>query len=149
MSVRWLVDTNVLVYAHDVVEVGKQQRAIAILDQFTGTGGAALSTHILSEYFWVLTRKRAPPVPSAEAEQRLNHLVELWPVLAITPPIVLEAARGARQHQMAFWDALVWAAARLNQVPRILTEDFSDGRTVEGVTYVNPFVPSFSPAALR
>lgn len=149
MSANWLVDTNILVYAYDSADANKQERAVAILNHLAGTGAAALSTHVLSEFYAALTRKRTPLASPAEAEQRLRHYAESWPVLMLSPMTVLEAARGSRQHQMSFWDALVWATARLNQVPRVLTEDFSDGRTVEGVTYVNPFAASFSLASLR
>jgi len=45
---------------------------------------------------------------------------------------------------MHFWDAILRATAKLNQVPTILTEDFSDGRVVEGIRYMNPLTPSFS-----
>jgi predicted nucleic acid-binding protein len=57
--------------------------------------------------------------------------------------IVLEAVRGVRKHRLAYWDAQIWATARLNQVPLILSEDFSDGQVLKGVRFVNPFAPGF------
>ncbi len=69
-----------------------------------------------------------------------------WPVLDLTPLIVLEAARGAYQHQMRIWDAQIWATARLNQIPVILSEDFSDGAVIEGIRIVNPFAEHFELA---
>ena len=56
---------------------------------------------------------------------------------------MLEAARGVRQHRLRFYDAQIWATARLNQVPTIFTEDFEDGRRLEGVQFVNPLVSGF------
>jgi predicted nucleic acid-binding protein len=56
---------------------------------------------------------------------------------------VLEAARGARDYQMHFWDAQIWATARLNQITYILSEDFNTGSVIEGVRFVNPFAPDF------
>lgn len=44
---------------------------------------------------------------------------------------------------MHFWDGLIWAAAKLNQVAYVLTEDAPHGRTVEGVQFLNPFSPEF------
>lgn len=52
---------------------------------------------------------------------------------------MLEAARGARDYGLACSDAQIWAAARLNQVAVI----FSDGQTLEGVRFANPFGDSF------
>lgn len=40
---------------------------------------------------------------------------------------------------MAYFDAQIWAAARLNQVPFLLTEDMASGATFDGVTIIDPF----------
>ena len=50
-----LVDTNVLVYAHDPRDEGKRQRAIVVLDKLIPTGRAVLSVQCLSEFFRVTT----------------------------------------------------------------------------------------------
>jgi len=36
-----------------------------------------------------------------------------------------------------------WATARLNQVPVVFSEDFRSGSLLEGVRFVNPFLPEF------
>lgn len=61
--------------------------------------------------------------------------------------MVLEALRGVRVHQMPYWDAQLWATARLNQIPVIFSEDFSTGATLEGVRFVNPLMETFDLAA--
>jgi predicted nucleic acid-binding protein len=78
----------------------------------------------------------------------IAYLVQTWPVLSITPAIVLEAARGVRDHSLSYWDAQLWATARLNQIAIILTEDAPAGRLLEGIRYVNPFEAAFDPASL-
>ena len=69
-------------------------------------------------------------------------------MLAVTPLVVLEAARGVSTHRLHYWDAQVWATARLNQIPVVLTEDFAHGRVLEGVQFLDPFSPAFDSAAL-
>ncbi len=55
-----------------------------------------------------------------------------------------EALRGVDAHRLSFWDALIWAVARLNQVPIVLTEDLPGGQTwIDGVRYLNPIDPGF------
>lgn len=49
---------------------------------------------------------------------------------------------------MSYYDAQVWAAAKLNQVPVVLSEDFPSGATVEGVTFLDPLAASFDLAEL-
>jgi len=44
---------------------------------------------------------------------------------------------------MSYWDAQIWASARLNQIPLILSEDFDAGAIIEGVRFVNPFAGDF------
>ncbi len=51
------------------------------------------------------------------------------------------------RHGLSFWDALIWAAAAESGIPVIYTEDFQDGRNVEGVLFVNPFLPESSPGS--
>lgn len=55
--------------------------------------------------------------------------------------IVHEAVRGVIEHNFSYWDAQIWATARLNQIPIVLSEDFSHRRLVEGVRFINPFAP--------
>ena len=45
---------------------------------------------------------------------------------------------------MSYYDAQLWATARLNQVPIIFSEDFAAGSVVEGVRFVNPFAEGFA-----
>ena len=65
------------------------------------------------------------------------------PVFALNGMIVCEAVRGVREHQLSYWDAQIWAAARLNQTGIVLSEDFSHDRIIEGVRFLNPFLPGF------
>jgi predicted nucleic acid-binding protein len=48
-----------------------------------------------------------------------------------------------RDHKLAYWDSQLWATARLNQIPTLLSEDFSVGAALEGVRFVNPFAADF------
>ena len=74
---------------------------------------------------------------------------ESWDDSPVTPLIVLEAARGVRDHRLGYWDAQLWATARLNQIPTVLSEDFADGQTLDAVRFHDPFLPRFDLAALR
>ncbi len=138
-----LIDTNLLVYAHDRSEFAKQGRAIEILGHLQATGSGRLSAQCLAEFFSVVIRGPTPRLTVAEASLQVARLARVWPVVDVTPQIVLEATRGVREHQFSFWDAQIWAAARLNQIPVVFSEDFSDGPVLEGVRFVNPFAEDF------
>ena len=143
MNAKVFVDTNVLVYAYDRSEPEKQRRALAVLDHLALTGTGAISTQVLAEFFVAVTRKIPYPLSVQEAYQRIENYLRGWPVLEVTGLIVLEAARGVRDYQLNFWDAQIWATARLNQIPVVFSEDFNVGQVTEGVRFVNPFARDF------
>jgi predicted nucleic acid-binding protein len=91
----------------------------------------------------VSTRKLVPPLRPEEAVDKVETFVRLFFVFDLTPSVVLEAARGVRDQRFSYYDAQIWAVARLNQVPLILSEDFNSGSTVEGVRFVDPFEEDF------
>lgn len=143
MSDRVFVDTNVLVYAYDRSEPDKQRRALDVLDRLAVTGAGVISTQVLAEFFVAVTRRIAAPLGVDEAGERVRNYLQSWTVLDLTGMIVLEATRGVRDHQFNFWDAQIWATARLNQIAMIFSEDFNVGAVTEGVRFVNPFAEDF------
>ncbi len=138
-----LLDTNVLVYSIDQRFEDKRRRALDVIEQLAGLESAALSVQVLAEFFNVSTRKLSPPLSTEEAIDKMEVFMQLFPAFALTPLIVMEAARGVRDHRFSYYDAQLWATARLNQIPLIFSEDFNTGSTIEGVTFVNPFEEGF------
>ena len=138
-----LIDTNVFVYAYDRGEHTKQQQAIHVLESLQLSGTGWISVQSLSEFFSATTKGVSPILTIEQAKQQMEELARTWQVLNLTPRIVLEAARGVCDHQFSFWDAQIWATARLNQISIVLSEDLQSAEIVEGVRFVNPFVPEF------
>jgi predicted nucleic acid-binding protein len=69
-------------------------------------------------------------------------------VFPLTRDEVEEAFRGVYRYQMSYWDALIWATAKLNGIATVLTEDIQSNGAVEGVSFVDPFAPAFDAASL-
>ena len=139
-----LIDTNVLVYFYDPNTPDKQKKAEIVLNHLQQTGTGCLSVQNLSEFISVGIRKLDPPLTAEEAFEQAAMLAEAWPVFNLTPMIILEAARGVRDHTLAYYDAQIWASARLNQIPDVFSENFQDGLILEGVRFINPFNDGFS-----
>ncbi len=139
-----LLDTNVLVYAYDIGEPEKQAMAMEMLEQLIVCGQACISTQCLGEFFSAVTRGTQPRLTVADASAQVELLANSLPVLNLTPFVILEAIRGVQAHQLSYYDAQIWAAARLNQVPFIFSEDFRDGMRLDGVQFVNPFSDRFN-----
>ena len=144
LAMTILIDTNLLVYLYDKNQPEKQKQAQRVLEELELSMAGCLSVQNLAEFMSVVTRKLSPPMLPEQALQQAALFARLWPVFALTPLIVLEAGRGVRDHQMSYYDAQLWATARLNQVPIIFSEDFAAGSVVEGVRFVNPFAEGFA-----
>ena len=138
-----LVDTNLLLYAHDPSDPVKQRKAVEVLDHLHSTGAGRLSTQTLAEFFVATTRGTTPLLTTARASQQVENLASSWIVFVVTPLVVIEATRGVRTNKFSYSDSQLWATARLNQVPVIFTEDFNIGATIEGVRFINPFAAGF------
>lgn len=138
-----LIDTNLLVYLYDTGSPFKAAQARRVLEHLESNRSGRLSVQCLAEFIHVSTRKLDPPLSFAEAMEQASLLMRILPVFNLTPLIVLEAARGARDHGLPYYDAQIWAAARLNQVMVVFSEDFRDGQVLEGVRFVNPFSADF------
>jgi predicted nucleic acid-binding protein len=93
--------------------------------------------------------RKLEPRPEAEAIRReVERLLLAFPLLALTGPVVLEALRGVREHLLSYYDAQIWAVARLGQVGMVLSEEFNPGTVLDGVSFTNPLEPAFDLAAL-
>ncbi len=143
------VDTNVLVYAYDGAEPPKQEQALRVLRRLAVSGRGRLSVQVLGEFFRAVTQKHRPRMTPADAHAQVALLLRAWPTLSITPLIALEAARGVRDHRLSYWDAQIWATVRLHQITVVLSEDFRNGLTLEGVTFRDPFARTFDLATIQ
>jgi predicted nucleic acid-binding protein len=138
---RGLADTNVVIYAYDPTDKQKHDTAKALLRRLSDAGRLVLSVQVLNEFSSVMLRPRGGVTLSiaevSDAIQWLGATAELVPLTSAMTSMALGAVG---RHQLSFWDALIWAAAKESSVPLIYSEDFQHGREIEGVRFVNPFV---------
>ena len=143
-----LLDSNVLVYAVDRREPEKGRTARELLGGLSRSRRAAGSTQTLGEFFLVATRGIPDALSADDAAMMVRHFNALWLMQPITTHTMLEAIRGHLRYGLPYWDAQLWATARLNHVPLVLSEDFADGSEVEGVRFANPFAGDFDLQAI-
>lgn len=139
MNGRILVDTNILVYAYDHSEPEKQGQALSILERLVTAKTGVISTQVLAEFFVTVTRKIQLPLSAAQAYERIGNYLRSWTVIEVNGWVVLEAVRGVRDYQFSYWDAQIWATAKLSQISVVYSEDFNVGAVIEGVQFINPF----------
>lgn len=137
-----LIDTNILIYTFDQNDPSRQERAIQVLRMLEESANGRLSVQCLAEFCAVAMRRLQPPMSPEDTLTQVERFQRIFPVYYLTPMIVLEALRGVRDHQLSYYDAQIWASARLNQTPVVFSEDFNPG-SLEGVRFVNPFLLDF------
>jgi predicted nucleic acid-binding protein len=143
---RYLIDTNVLIHTLDARDPTKQTHAIELLSKLEARGDAALAAQVLVEYANVTLKKFG--LPATNVYQHVQGYELSFTVYPLSPAVVLEAVRGVRDYRLSYFDAQIWAVAKLHQVPIILSEDFNAGGALEGVQFVNPFAPGFNLSSL-
>ncbi len=132
------VDTNVLVYAHDVSEEVRRPIAQAVLEDLWANRSGALSTQVLQEFYVVATRKFDPPMTRRRARDIVAAYAE-WTLVEIDAVLILAASELGERHTLSFWDALIIESARRAGANRLLSEDLQTGRRVTGLKIENPF----------
>jgi predicted nucleic acid-binding protein len=132
------VDTNVLVYAHDVSAGSKREAAASLVARLLDEQVGCLSVQVLMELAATLTRKIPNPLPPAAAADVVRDF-STWSVFAPGAGDVIAALGIGDRHRIAFWDAMIVRAASALGAEVIWSEDLSDGQEYEGVIVRNPF----------
>ena len=130
-------DSNILVYAVDANVGRRHDQSVDLIERAIHRGSCIQALQTLSEFFNVATRKlgTSPSIAAAFVE----GWQEVIPTEAATASDLGAAMRAVGEHGLAFWDAMLWATVRRAGVGLLITEDFQNGRILEGVRFVNPF----------
>lgn len=140
---RILIDTNIILYTYDYRDQLRKKRAEEVLRTLEKHNEGVFSIQTLSEFMNVVTKSSNPIIESSVILQQLQYWINLFPIIQISQNIVYEATRCVLEHKLSYYDAQIWAAAKLNQIPVIFSEDFQDGQVLEGVRFINPFSKNF------
>lgn len=132
------VDTNVLVYAHDLSAKQKHQRAKALFREMWEARTGCLSIQVLQEFYVSVTRKVAKPLPSQSAAQIIADL-STWEVFSPGVDDVLTAIQLQVRYQLSFWDSMIITAASQLGCQTVWSEDLNPGQVYGGVVVTNPF----------
>lgn len=139
MSDRIFVDTNILVYAHDLSAGDRHAKASAVIESLWEAETGVISTQVLQEFYVTVTRKiRNPLKPDKSREIIRNYLA--WPVQINDPETTIRASEIEEKNSLSFWDALIVAAALRLQAKKIISEDLNHGQIIEGILIENPLL---------
>ena len=109
MIAKTFIDTNILVYAHDVDQGRKHGIARDILIELLSDRSGVLSPQVLQEFYVTVTRKIAKPMSKRVAREIVADL-SVW-CINTTAAEVAAAFRIEDESRIGFWDALICASA--------------------------------------
>ena len=138
VSKRCFIDTNLLVYARDPAEPGKQNIARRWLAALQTSESARISFQVIQEFYNVVTRKLSPGLAVTTARADVEDFLK-WHPVATTPALIKTAWQIQDDYRLSWWDCLVMAAAQHAKCDILLSEDFSAGQDYDGVRVINPF----------
>lgn len=142
---RFTLDSNILVYALDRRAGVRHAVARQIVARAVFVD-CQLTLQSISEFFWVVSRKRL--APAGAAAEQVRDWLTLFPTVGVSASAVRTALGAAVSGRISYWDAVLVATAAEAGCQTILTEDLDDGSLVHGVRVVNPFgADGLAPAA--
>ncbi|HEY7672577.1 MAG TPA: PIN domain-containing protein [Gammaproteobacteria bacterium] len=132
------VDTNVFVYMRDASEPAKQPIAAEWVRNLWAEQRGRTSIQVLSEYYATVTRKLDPGLSADEAWEDVTALLA-WEPQEIDRGVIVRARDLERRYELSWWDAMIVAAAELQNCAVLLSEDLQHGMVCGTVKVRNPF----------
>jgi len=132
------IDTNVLIYAHDVSAGQKHYRARQLIQDLWQSEEGCLSIQVLQEFYVNVTQKVAKPLPAETAAQIITDL-SVWQIHCPGAQDILEAIHLQKRYQMSFWDAMILASAAQMGCQILWSEDLKPGQAYGQVKLQSPF----------
>ena len=91
MKDKMFVDTNVLVYAHDLDAGDKHEIAIGVVSDLWESGNGVISTQVLQELYVTLTKK-VPSHPKKSQVRRILNNYLAWDLAVNNGQTILQAS---------------------------------------------------------
>jgi len=132
------LDANILVYAHDTSAATKHASAREIMTGLWKSGGGALSTQVLQEFYVNVTQKLPKPIDASRARNIIGDLLS-WEVVVNDGKSILGAIELQKRYKYSFWDSLILHAALQAGANVLMSEDLSEGQIIRGMKIENPF----------
>lgn len=133
----FFLDSNVLIYAFDTADPAKQARSRTLIESLPPEA-IVLSTQVVHEFYFTVTRKLRRPLAIADAEAAVRGLSG-FRILPLDYRLSLAAMELVRKHGLSIWDALIVESALDGGCRTLFSEDFQEGRKYGPVKVENPF----------
>ena len=132
------LDTNILVYAYQIDAGEKHEKAKKIVAEcFEGKKEYCISNQILAEFIFVTKYKKSLPVEESKIKETINEInkINSWKKMNYSNKTVQKALN---ENGKSFWDNLIAATMKENNVYTIYTENIKDFSKISEIKAINP-----------
>ncbi len=136
-----LIDSNILTYVLDDSEPEKCRICGELVaDCWKRKRDFAVSSQNLSEFYIVVTKKISNPIPVGTAKRYIELIGEFrgWHVINYDVSTIKSAIDISSEYGIHYWDALVAATMKENDVFCIYTENVKDFGKIPWLKTINP-----------
>jgi len=134
---RFSLDANLFFYAIDHTDRHRHQRAVEVIERAALECDCIITLQAYCEFFAATTRKGKMSIADAAAQIADWRL--LYTTVYPSPGSLRQAIGAVAQHNLSFWDSMLWSVVKDAGGTVLLSEDFQDGRELGGVWFRNPF----------
>ncbi|HIH20375.1 TPA: PIN domain-containing protein [Candidatus Micrarchaeota archaeon] len=138
MNDKLLIDTNVLVYAHDR-DSSRYVQASEILKTALASRQAVLSAQNLTEFCRVILEKTSPRAEYETARKFARDLSNSAEIITYNGNTIDRAVEISEKHKLHFFDSLLAATMAQENISTIVTENDRDFRKIPWLKVINPF----------
>ena len=139
MNDKYFIDTNILIYSVDNLELIKKPLSLGLVNEAVVSGQGAISWQVLQEFLNVATRKFATAFTPEDLDEYLKKILN--PLCKVYPDLYLyqDALSLIETTNYSFYDSLILASAIKAECSILYSEDFQAGQVINGLKIVNPF----------
>jgi predicted nucleic acid-binding protein len=137
MRTRFSFDTNILIYAAEPNNAGKNLIARDLIRNAHANDAGAVSEQSITEFLYAATRRTN--IRFRDAVAYVQDILELFDLLLAREDIVRRTLDVLSRHRLSVWDARMVALCGTHDYTVLFSEDMQDHGLYDGVRVINPF----------
>jgi predicted nucleic acid-binding protein len=138
-SQKIFIDTNILVYAHDLSTGEKHRIAKELISTIWNNQNGHISIQVLQEFYVTITEKVKNPIDKVTVSSIIEDLGK-WTVHSPDADDIITAVTIQTKYKLSFWDSMIICSAIKTKCDIIISEDFTHNQKYEGILLLDPFI---------
>src|SRR5947199_6168629 len=130
---KFFLDTNIFVYTFDPSQPAKQKRSRELVNSAVTRRTGVTSYQVVQEFYNVAFARFPEPMSQADAYLYFANVFRPLFSVSFSPALIFKAIRLRDSHKLSWYDALIVSAALEADCETLYSEDFQDGRKLEGL----------------